>query len=187
MRRPSVDFPEPDSPTSPSVSPAAISMLTFVTALTVRRPPPNTPAAPAANSFVTLSVRTSASATATEFCAALDTDTGDLMIGPLLLQRRIYLGAIGNRHRTPRMKSAPRRRIERARNSACDRLQAPPPDALDAGNRFEQAARVGIERILKQRIARRLLHHPRGVKNRDRIGIFGDDSEIVRDEDDREF
>ena len=57
------------------------------------------------------------------------------------------------------------------------------PGAVDAGNRFEQAARVRIERISKQLRSRRLLHHARRVKNRHVVGILGDDSEIVRDQD----
>src|SRR5580704_6225818 len=101
------------------------------------------------------------------------------MVRSLLLQRRIYLTAVGNRHRTARMKSASRRRIERARNRSRNRLQAPMPRAVDAGNRFEQAARVGVERRLKELRAWRLLHHARGVQDRDRIGILGDDSEIM--------
>src|ERR1022692_2536582 len=105
INRPKVDFPEPDSPTNPSVSPATISRLTAVTALTVSRVPPSNPVDPAANSLVRFSARTNPLADASaEFCAALDTDAGDIMTGGLLLQWRIYLGAVGNRHRTARMK-----------------------------------------------------------------------------------
>ena len=57
------------------------------------------------------------------------------------------------------------------------------PVAVDAGNRFEQSARVRVERISKQLRRRRLLHHARRVKNRHVVGILGDDSEIVRHQD----
>src|SRR5208283_5013883 len=102
-----------------------------------------------------------------------------MMVRSLLLQRRIYLSAVGNRHRAARMKSASRRRIERARNRPRNRLQAMAPGAVDAGNRFEQSLGVRIQRLLEERRAWRLLHHASRVKNRHRVGIFGDDSEIV--------
>ena len=67
-----------------------------------------------------------------------------------------------------------------------NRLQAMVPRAVDAGNRFEQSPGVRIQRILEKLGGRRLLHHARGVKDRHVIGILGDDSEIVRDQDHRE-
>src|SRR5208283_460022 len=155
MSLPSVDFPEPDSPTSPSVSPATISRLTPVTALTVSLPPPSTPDDPAANAFETFSVRTSEPAAATAALGtALDTDASDMMIRSLLLQRRIYLSAVEYRHRAARMKSTSRWRIERARNRAGNRLQAMVPGPIDAGNRIEQPFGVRIERLLKESVAR---------------------------------
>jgi len=73
--------------------------------------------------------------------------------------------------------------MQRARNRAGNRLQTAMPAAVDAGNRFEQSARVRVERISKQLGGRRLFHHPRRVKNRDVVSILGDDSKIVRDQD----
>src|SRR6202030_1784332 len=84
------------------------------------------------------------------------------------------------------MESATGRWIQRARNRTGNRLQAMVPRAVDARNRFEQSARVRIERISKQLRTRRLLHHPRRVQNRHVVGVFGNDSEIVRDEYHRE-
>src|SRR2546423_14326399 len=43
MQRPVVDLPQPDSPTSPKVSPRRILKLTSSTALTVSLPAPNNP------------------------------------------------------------------------------------------------------------------------------------------------
>src|SRR5271163_3874201 len=168
MRRPKVDFPEPDSPTSPRVSPASISRLTLVTALTVSWLPPSTPEDPAANSFVTFAVRTSPLDAATaELCTALDTDAGDMMVWPLLLQRRIYLSAVGYRHRAARMKSTSRRRLERARNRPRNRLQAMVPGAVDTRDRIQQALGVRIQRLLEEHIAGRLFHYAGGVEDRD--------------------
>src|SRR5205085_6606338 len=43
MQRPVVDLPQPDSPTSPKVSPCRMLKLTSSTALTVSPPAPNNP------------------------------------------------------------------------------------------------------------------------------------------------
>src|SRR5258708_15771056 len=138
ISRPSVDLPEPDSPTSPSVSPATTCRLTAVTALTVSLFPPSNPADPAANSLVRFSVRTNALAAAVAaLWTALDTDAGDILMWSLLLQRRIYFSAVRNHHRTSRIKSASGWRIHRVRNRSGNCLQAMAPVALNSRNRFE--------------------------------------------------
>src|ERR1700735_67070 len=137
---------------------------------------------PAGNSLLRFTTRTSAGEALPADAMGLGADAGDIVIGSLVFERWIDLGAFLNCARASRMKSASGRWIQRARNRAGNRLQAMVPGAVDAGNRFEQAARVRIERISKQLRTRRLLHHARRVENRHVVGVLGDDPEIVRDE-----
>ena len=98
------------------------------------------------------------------------------MAGDAVSERRRFAFASVDRARTPRMKRASRRRMKRVGDGSRDRAQAVMTMAVGPGNRFEQAARVRIERISKQLRTRRLLHHARRVENRHVVGILGDDS-----------
>src|SRR5580692_8087916 len=138
---------------------------------------------PAGNSLLKFTTRTSAGAVLPADAMGSGADAGDIMIGSLVFERWIDLGTLRNCARASRMKSATGRRMQRARNRTRDRLQTAMPAAVDAGNRFEQSARVRVERISKQLPSRRLFHHARRVKNRNVVGILGDDSKIVRDQD----
>src|SRR5437879_10179911 len=124
MSRPSVDLPDPDSPTSPRVSPGAIVRFTPLTALTVSCAL-NSPVEPAANSLLRFSVRTSAPPAAAEgaWIGELDTDAGGIVVVHLLLKRRINVSAIGDRDRTSWMESASGRWVQRVRNSSRYRVQ----------------------------------------------------------------
>src|SRR5271154_6899005 len=149
--------------------------------------PPMMPVDPAGNSLLRCSTRTKAAPGAVAGVlpigvAGLGADAGDIVVRTLVFERRLGLGAFWNGAGASRMKSASGRRIECARNRARNRLQAMVPVAVDAGNRFEQAARVRVERISEQLRGGRLLHHACCVEDRHVVGVLGDDSKIVRDE-----
>src|SRR5580704_88412 len=158
------------------------------TAFIERLFPPMIPVDPTGNSLLRFTARTKAAPGAVAAVlpfgiAGLGADAGDIVIRALVFERRLGLGAFGNGAGASRMKSASRGWIECARNRARNRLQPMVTVAIDAGNRFEQAARVRVERISEQLRGRRLLHHSCRVENRHVVGVLGDDSEIVRDED----
>src|ERR1700689_1595852 len=147
------------------------------------------PVDPAGNSLLRFTTRTSGAPVAAVFtgiAAESGADAGDIMVGAFVFERRFAGGALRNCARAARMKSASGRWIQRARNRAGNRLQAMAAVAVDARNRFEQSARVRVERVSKQLRTRRLFHHARRVENRHVVGILGDDPEIVRDEYDSE-
>ena len=153
ISRPSVDFPEPDSPTRPSVSPGKISRLTAVTALTVSRS--------RAEQRVTAGGK---------FLAQVfDADQRRARVGRRGRRaRRIRRGYRRHNDWAPSLQAAAR--FERIRESrggiageicirradcsalgiepgiACRRSMA---RAVDSGNRREQPARIRIERICK--------------------------------------
>src|ERR1700735_800083 len=145
------------------------------------------PVDPTGNSLLRFTARTRAAPGAVAGVvpfgvAGLGADAGDIVIRALVFERRLGVGAFWNGAGASRMKSASGRRIECARNRARNRLQAMVTVAVDARNRFEQAARVGVERISEQLRGRRLLHYARRVEDRHVVGVLGHDSEIVRDE-----
>src|SRR5208282_174020 len=186
IRRPSVDLPEPDSPTRPNVSPRRISRLTPATAFKVSFVRESSPSLPAGNSFQRSSTRRSGSVIG---AAAIfsDAEAGDMMTWRFHFQGWIGCGASGYRKRAARMKPASARRPERARYRSGNRLQAMARRAIDARNRCQQPFGVWVQRIAEQLRGRRLFHHARGVQNRDVVGVFIHDAEIVRDENDREL
>src|SRR5207302_2778826 len=77
--RASVDFPQPDSPTSPSVSPRATSKLTPSTARTAPVARPKTDPPPSGKSLVSLTAWSTGAATGGMGSAA---DTADLLRPP---------------------------------------------------------------------------------------------------------
>src|SRR5208282_3403573 len=194
INRPSVDLPDPDSPTSPTVSPAKIWRLTCCTAFMVSARRANRPSEPAGNSLLRFSVRISGRAPAAALAARcnsagageLDPDTGDIMVWSLGFERRLDPRAVVDLERASRMEPASARRISRAGDRARYRLQARAFYSAGARNRRQQPARVRIERVAEQLGRVRLLHYARGVENRHIVGILGDHAEIVRYQDDRE-
>src|SRR5579885_2695066 len=159
MSRPSVDFPDPDSPTRPIVSPCSIPRLTPSTALTVSRRRASRPWLPAGNSLMSSCACTNGRVAAVSDSAGLellDTDTGGIMVGAFGLQGRIDARAILDRDWAARIETAPGRRIRRIGNRAGNRLQPPVPQPARPRNRLQQRARVGVERIGEQLAGRRL-------------------------------
>src|SRR5579863_626676 len=171
IKRPSVDFPEPDSPTRPSVSPAGISRSTPPTALTVSRFP-RRPSLPAGNSLLTpthctrFSAVDDAAVSDGEGCAerlASDSDAGGIVVRGLALERWIDGGAVRDRDRASRMKAASAGRRGGVRNRTCDGGKAVRLTPVDPRNRGEQAARVRVERIGEELRSGGPLHHARRI------------------------
>src|SRR6202030_3056565 len=119
---------------------------------------------PAGNSLLRFTTRTSAGAALLADAMGSGADAGDIVIGSLVFERWINLGTLGNYARASRMKSASGRRMQRVRNRPGNRLQTAMPAAVNARNRFQQSARVRIERISKQLRGWRLFHDARRVK-----------------------
>ena len=153
--RPIVLLPEPDSPTRPSASPLRISKLTSSTARTGRSLGPKYFLRPRTASMAGVDARgdrahVTAHRRQRERCPSATSASGG-----------IAGVAFGAAERTARRERAARRRIERARDLAGDRVQAPRRRCAFVVERAprqagEQAARVRMARRAEQLGARRL-------------------------------
>ena len=196
MQRPSVDFPQPDSPTSPSVSPAARSRETSATARTCATARSKITAAAHRKRFLqpadgqdrlaggsprscagrprraSVGARSSASSAKWQ---AHQVDPAKRRVGRSTRQR-------ASAQRAARMESAARRPVAQGRRPALD------PDqrrvaGIERRQRGEQTSRVGMARVVEHVVDRAALDDPAGVHDRDRIGHAGDHAEVVGDQD----
>ena len=147
MQRPSVDFPQPDSPTRPSTSPSAISRSTPSTACTTacssRR---KNPAMPLRSGKCLTRPRTSSSGSATGdhglpahvLDALLRMDARCRAVGANGPEREIARRAVRLHEWTARMEPAARRRCGEIGRRARDRRQRL-PDEVDIRHRPQQA------------------------------------------------
>src|SRR2546422_1343330 len=147
--RPSVDLPQPDSPTRPRVSPALISRSTPSTARTWATVRCKTPEATGNHVF---SPRTDTSgsevvqARVSWACAVsgilqLHAGLGDPASGELIpdaVQGRDVARAALDLERTPRVKGTPRRRCNQVWRHAFDRFQRFVPLGVEAWDRPQQ-------------------------------------------------
>src|SRR5262249_100805 len=147
MQRPVVDLPQPDSPTSPSVSPAARSKLTSLTACThskgEKMPPPIT------NSFTSLSTRSRGSVMAGPWSCQ---DAGGLVARRYLAQRRRCLEAHRARESASRREATAGGRVQQVRHCAPDDFETGFAGCgrVDAWDRTDQTLRVGMSRMTEQ-------------------------------------
>ena len=200
MQRAIVDLPQPDSPTTPSVSPRLSVKETSSTALTAATCFWNTIPRVTGKCFVRCSTLRSSSAipynasvanaarilsasrafvaSSRKHACTCSGCTGDgTSSGSSCLQRSKTYGQRGLK-RQPRRRRQERRR--RARN-----LDEPVDVGLEPRQRAEQAPRVRVQRMLEELVDRSLLGHPGRVHHDDLVGDLGDDAEVVGDHDDR--
>src|SRR6266540_3161430 len=174
-QRPRVVLPQPDSPTRPTVSPSSTSRLTPSTALTCSRAPPSSPVRTGKYFFRSL-ISSSG--------ILRNLEAGDAMVCLDLDQRRLRLrtGGVGAHATVAEM--AARRPIERIGDHSRNRLQ-PFLRGAAARHRIQQPDRVGMHRAGEDDFGFRPFHDLAGVHDRHLVGAFRDDTQIVRDEQDR--
>src|SRR3954470_17812727 len=189
IARPTVDLPQPDSPTSASVSPGLIDRLTPSTAYTcpvVRRSRPFL-IGKCFFRFVTSSTGGRGSGMA----ASIET-FGMPAGGPacrsfLLVGRRLAAAAIVCKRAARRERAASREMSERG-HDAGDFLQAPLGLTRAAAHQFEprdrshQPVRIGMQWTREQVTDARLFDLLAGIHHDHALRGLGDDAEIVRDE-----
>ncbi len=185
MVRPSVDLPQPDSPTRPSVRPASTRKPTPSTARTwpiVRRS-----RGERTGKYVLRSC-TSSSARHTRLglrLVRLDRkEAAGAMAGRERIERRHGIGATRSRARAAVAKAAAGRPLERRGDRALDRDQPVLP-AVQARDRAQQRIGVGMPRRAEQLEHVRGLDDAAGIHHRDPVGDLGDHAEIVGDHHDR--
>src|SRR5207249_7868930 len=121
ISRPSVDFPQPDSPTRPTVSPGKTSKLTRSTALTLAP-------RPAGKCLTTSSARSSGARSGTRFTVAGQGPAhrhpaGRVLVGADVHQGRIVVKAALDAEPAAGMEAAAPRRLDQVRWQALDREQ----------------------------------------------------------------
>ena len=198
ISRPTVVLPQPDSPTSPSVSPGWIEKLTSSTARTTaflvaelgaHREMLGQPAhrehgagalrrrlqrAGAARGPGDLAVRDLGVAMAARHAAGVGR-----------IERRLLV-AYRNAERTTRRKAAARRCVGEVRHQAFDGLEPRAARPVEPRHRAQQPHRVGMARPVEHRVGRALFGHARGVHHDDAVGVARHHAEIVRDDDQRD-
>src|SRR5579885_109618 len=189
--RPTVDLPQPDSPTSPSVSPLRMLKLTPSTAKTA---PAVRCSSPLRIGKCFLRSRTSstampASATATSIELAR-TPARRPVTGPFFLVRRVLRPAASFGMRAARREDATGRQVAQGRHRAGNFLQPlrrlGPLAAHQRQPRYRthQSVRVRVLRLRKQLLDRRLFHFAAGIHDDHPLRGFRHHAEIVSDEND---
>src|SRR5262245_36190838 len=187
--RPTVDLPQPDSPTNPSVSPASIVKLTPSTANTV---PPARCSSPLRTGKCFLRSRTSSTVSGMAFPVKFArAPAGGPMAGAFFLVSGILRAATVLGVRAARRKHATGRKIaerwHRARNflQLLDRAGIFAAHRGQPRDRAHETVRIGMLRMREQFLNRRLLHFATGIHHDDALRGFGHHAEIVGDQDHR--
>src|SRR5690242_12802686 len=192
--RPSVDLPQPDSPTSPSVSPVLISRSTPSTACTCPTVRCKTPEATGNHTFRSL-IETSGSAdvharvrvlTAVSGTLELHAGLGDPARGALgvadrLQVRRVPRAAV-DAEGTAGMEGAAFRQVDQAWGQTLDRLQGLVAFGVEARDRPQEGPGVGMLRMRKDVGRGAGLDDAACVHHDHALAHPGDYSEVVRDE-----
>ena len=202
MQRTSVDLPQPDSPTIPSVSPSRSEKETPSTAFTVAISFWNTIPRVIGKCFF----RSSTTRSSFPFAAVLTTTCSGgehrdelrrlarlrrlVEVAGLLVQRvaadghelRVLLPADRHRERAARVEAASRRRVQERRRLAGDLVQALEV-RVEPRQRAHQAPRVGVARLVEDRAHRPSLDDAGGVHHDHVVRGLRDDAEVVRDHD----
>ena len=204
MHRPVVLLPLPDSPTRPNVSPSSIDKAQSSTALTtvlVRKEA-------AAAREVLGEVADFDQRRATRLGPVNDRlrrprGFGCRVLGPILgsLRRNgdntgCDVAVRSRRAPAPLSCTPPSGTGSAART--CSPEEAPPDSepclrwreaaaGLAAGNRCQQPLRVGMQRVAEDVANRAFFDDPAGIHHRDTIRCFGNDAEIVRDQEQRQI
>src|SRR5262245_10987381 len=174
-----VVFPHPDSPMSPSVSPAWMAKSTPSTALTTRLPRPSRPWR-AGKCFFSPETSRTGSAMGGFLRTGQEPAPGDAAVAkvdvPWLLAR-----ASGDGFGTARVKGASRGQRGEVGRLPRDRIEG--LLAAEPGHRAHQGARVGVLGIVEQFTHRRLLDDLAGIHHGHPVAHPGHDAEVVGDED----
>src|SRR5262245_9727565 len=187
--RPTVDLPQPDSPTSPSVSPAPIVKLTPSTANTV---PPARCSSPLRRGKYFLRSRTSSTVSGMAFPVKLArAPAGGPMTGAFFLVNGILRAATVLGVRAARRKHAAGWEIAERRHDARNFLQPLDSTGLSRAHRGEprdrahETVRIGMLRMREQFLDRRLLHLATCIHHDDALRGFVHHAEIVSEQDHR--
>ena len=201
--RPSVDLPQPDSPTMPSVSPRRTSSETPSTAWTTSRMPRRTEV-DRTGKCLTRSTASSSTGVSPVDAHALSRSGSPLREAARSAGRtagsrwhasrrpgadafeqlrpgRAELEAV----RAARREAAARRRGERRGRRPGNRREPADARPVDARDRAEQAPGVGVLGVAEDRGLRPLLDDAARVHHDDPLGEVGDDAHVVGDDQDR--
>src|SRR5260221_9043359 len=201
MDRPSVDLPQPDSPTSPSVSPWRIARSTPSTALTratvrprmpertgnqVRSPRTSRMGSAAVQGGPGLDRAATASATSRPIePGAVLGDPAARQLAAYREQVRFLAVAATDRERAARLELAAGRQPDHVRRRAVDRLQRLAIIGVEPRDGAEQRPRVGVLRVGEDIPGRALLDDPPRVHHHHPVAHPGDHAEVVGDQDRR--
>ena len=202
MQRTSVDLPQPDSPTIPSVSPSRSEKETPSTAFTVAISFWNTIPRVIGKCFF----RSSTTRSSFPFAAVLTTRAPAVNIATSFAASRAFVAssrwqacscsvslpaamscgsccaADRHRERAARVEAASRRRVQERRRLAGDLVQALEV-RVEPRQRAHQAPRVGVARLVEDRAHRPSLDDAGGVHHDHVVRRLRDDAEVVRDHD----
>src|SRR5579883_1965509 len=191
ITRPIVVFPDPDSPTSPSVSPCAIAKSTPSTAFTSPTWRENSPACIGKYLYRSLTSSSvfDAVALALDIGCRLHRD-GALIGGALVVQpaaRDVALAEIVHRNRlladrhaiaAARRERASGRQTQQVGRLPGYRLQAPAFARIQARQRREQTLRIRHLRIVEDLLGGAVFDHVAAVHYQHVLADFGDDSQV---------
>src|SRR6266581_3164648 len=196
--RPSVDFPQPDSPTRPSVSPASISRSTPSTAWTCARVRCITPDATGNQTFrsvtetsgsLTVHARVRGLAVAASATFQLRPRLRDparrLLRVADAQERRHVARALLDPECAPRVERASAREVDQVRWQALDGLERLVGLRVEARDGAKQRPRVGVLWMGENVRGRPGLDDLAGVHDDQTLAHPGDDAEVVRDQDRR--
>src|SRR5215468_3237397 len=180
--RPSVDLPQPDSPTMPSVSPSSTVKSTPSTARTSPLCDENSPP-PTGKYFFRLWISSRLMSCARLRRGVLVTfraRPGEIARRPVpglqFGELRLRSGADVARSRAAVAEAAAARQIERARHDAGNRREALLLRAAGARQRIQQSDGVGMQRTAENLARARALDDDAAVHDRDLVGALGDDA-----------
>src|SRR5688500_10337605 len=182
MVRPVVDLPQPDSPTSPSVSPGMTSNDTSSTAWTRATSRESSP--PRIGKYF-LRFRTLRRGSAMGWTSV--EEAGHLVAWPHFLERRCVVEVHGFGQRAAGREAAARPGVAaERRHRAGNRLQLLflGGSDVDARDGAEQPLRVRVQRLLEQLAHRRFFDDLCAVHHAHALGGLRDDAHVVRDEHD---
>ena len=185
-RRPVVDLPQPDSPTRPSVSPAAIAKLTPSTARTVDVRPTSSPVTGSpCRDRTSSSVPSAVTAPPPRrgAASARRVRSTRTVRRPALAQRRAFSGCTSPcRSQAARREPAARRRASGRRPRRRSPSAARARRALEPGQRAEQRLGVGVLRRAEQGGGRRPSTIRPAYITTTSSADSGDDAEVVGDQ-----
>src|SRR5690625_1549920 len=181
-----VDFPQPDSPTIPRVSPLRSWKLTPSTALTSPTWRRTTTPWVSGKCLTSSSTSSTVSAAAKESALLIEDLLGVVARGVAAGGHLAQRGPLGHAQRrgvgAAWLELTPRRDVEQARRQALDGRELLALE-VDPRDRLEQPLRVRVSRSGVDRVDRRLLHGAPGIHHDDVIGDVGHHPEDVGDED----